>query len=166
MSTESAIRYAERVLWQYNTYTTLQNDFRVVFRFLTYIYLWAKFLSRLGFPGAVVTSGGEYGDCLSATTATRCCRQACSEQLYVAIAHSLLKPTTRLICSVSFTRKPEGARCGCCYCRRVISGLQLPTLQNNCCVVNLLSMVETHSTELVHSAAMHCVLAWSVLHIF
>ena len=100
------------------------------------------------------------GNCLSAITATR------SEQLHVAIAHSSLKPTTRLICSVGFTQKPEGARCSCCYCRRVIFGLQLPTLQNNCCVVNLLSMVETHSTELVHSAAMHCVLAWSVLHIF
>jgi len=39
-------------------YINLYNfteGFRVVFRFLTHIYLWANFLSHLGFPGALVT---------------------------------------------------------------------------------------------------------------
>ena len=39
-------------------YINLYNfteEFRMVFRFLAYIYLWAKFLNYLGFPGALVT---------------------------------------------------------------------------------------------------------------
>ena len=40
MSTETAVRYASECCDEYNTYTTLSEEFRVVFRFLSQtIYL-------------------------------------------------------------------------------------------------------------------------------
>ena len=43
---------------EYNTYTTLSEEFRVVFRF-THTSTFELIPSCLGFPGALVTSGGE-----------------------------------------------------------------------------------------------------------
>jgi len=55
MSTESAVQYAERVLWQYINLYNFTRRVRVVFHLLTDNYIWAKFPQRQALPGSLVT---------------------------------------------------------------------------------------------------------------